>query len=358
MLKAVRIYSIISSNGVYRFFNKKQRKTMLENTNMNGQIDYAPTAIEFGKYKGGSPDKDEIKQQTNLQNIATDAAWRLWEAQAKWTTDYNTPENQVSRLKAAGLNPALMYGNSSGVSSSAIGTGGSAGAITSQRATNKMANTQMMGMALQLAKAKAEIKVLDTTSQKQAAEAKNINEQTQTTIESREALTNELKQRGMGQWLDNIAKMYGHGTDGTQTYHNDFYGTRTIEESGLFNKERTTAILESMSRMNLNESEEEKTIRETALTDEKIKGYIQELANDTMRARAAEKQGNAAEAQAIYGRMEAEAKKLDIEWKTGEKTNWKTWVDLGKDVADMAIDAAGTIGKIQIQNQQQRRKLP
>jgi hypothetical protein len=40
-----------------------------------------------------------------------------------------------------------------------------------------------------------------------------------------------------------------------------------------------------------------------------------------MRAQAAKKQGQAAESDAINKRMEAETKKLDVEWKTGEKVN-------------------------------------
>jgi hypothetical protein len=91
---------------------------------------------------------------------------------------------------------------------------------------------------------------------KQAAKAKNIKEQTTTTIETREGIAQELKQRGMGQRLDNIEKMYGQRTDKTQSFHNDFYGTRTIEEGSLFNQERTQTVLETISKTKLNESEE------------------------------------------------------------------------------------------------------
>jgi hypothetical protein len=111
-------------------------------------------------------------------------------------------------------------------------------------------------MALQLRKAASEIAMSKSTAKKQAAKAKNIKEQT-TTIETRERIAQELKQREMGQRLNNIEKMYGQGTDKTQSFHNDFYGTRTIEDGSLFNQERTQTVLETISKTNmLNESEE------------------------------------------------------------------------------------------------------
>lgn len=41
--------------------------------------------------------------------VAGEQAIKLWKMQA----DYNTPANQVARLRAAGLNPNLIYGNGS-----------------------------------------------------------------------------------------------------------------------------------------------------------------------------------------------------------------------------------------------------
>jgi hypothetical protein len=86
----------------------------------------------------------------------------------------NTPEQQVARLKQAGLNPVLIYGAGSGATGISTATpGGNAGAPGTGKGTER----QALGIALQLAKTKGEIAVLNTTAQKQAAEAKNIDEQ-------------------------------------------------------------------------------------------------------------------------------------------------------------------------------------
>lgn len=66
--------------------------------------DFAGALISggLGYYQGLR--QEQLQRDTNAQNIA------LWEKQV----NYNTPANQVARLKEAGLNPALMYGTGSG----------------------------------------------------------------------------------------------------------------------------------------------------------------------------------------------------------------------------------------------------
>jgi hypothetical protein len=76
---------------VYRFFDKKQRKTMLENTNMNGG---APQEFDRKEFTEGLSnnwfgfgkeyDMEESTQNTNLQ---MQAQYRLWKAQADATNE-------------------------------------------------------------------------------------------------------------------------------------------------------------------------------------------------------------------------------------------------------------------------------
>lgn len=73
----------------------------------------------------------ELQRETNAQN------YRIFQEQNAWNeemwnkqNEYNLPENQVARLKAAGVNPAMVFGN---------GTISEAGTINSQTAPQLIA---------------------------------------------------------------------------------------------------------------------------------------------------------------------------------------------------------------------------
>ena len=57
-----------------------------------------------GIFSGFSQDS---ANQTNIQLARENREWqeKMWEK----TNEYNTPAAQIERMKAAGLNPALMY---------------------------------------------------------------------------------------------------------------------------------------------------------------------------------------------------------------------------------------------------------
>lgn len=82
-----------------------------------------------------------------------------------YTNAYNTPKAQMDRLRAAGLNPALMYGQ------------GNVGNATAQTANVQKANITGPNLA-QSAAAGAQISLMNAQDQKLRAEAENIREQT------------------------------------------------------------------------------------------------------------------------------------------------------------------------------------
>lgn len=70
----------------------------------------------FSNYQSQQNTEEAIQANKELQQNQLAWNYQMWQL----NNDYNLPVNQVKRLKAAGLNPALMYGNvgSSGTSSS------------------------------------------------------------------------------------------------------------------------------------------------------------------------------------------------------------------------------------------------
>ena len=77
----------------------------------------------FGNLFTNSQNRRSIEQanRLNMQMQQNQNAWneRMWHM----NNEYNTPANQIKRLKEAGLNPDLMYGNPSQGTSSAPAQG-------------------------------------------------------------------------------------------------------------------------------------------------------------------------------------------------------------------------------------------
>lgn len=132
----------------------------------------------FGKNKN----KEQLEQQRELQALELAGNKELMGLsfeQQKQMYDYqmeaSSEKNQVKRLKEAGLNPALLYGQGgAGVSAVSGGSGGT-GAVTGGQAANAAAmqgaETQQMMMGLQMAKLGAEIKVLEADARQKEAGA-------------------------------------------------------------------------------------------------------------------------------------------------------------------------------------------
>lgn len=146
----------------------------------------------------GHEDQRQREQAQALTDIQTKATkditgYNLMLQKDMW--NYTNYENQIKHLKAAGLNPALLYGKGGGGGATAQLTTGSAS--SHQAAGHSGEIPAQMGMALQMqsqiALQQAQAEALKATAAKDNAQAKKISgvdtEQTQTTIEQIKAQT-------------------------------------------------------------------------------------------------------------------------------------------------------------------------
>ena len=111
---------------------------------------------------GGMSQEDMLKMQYEYQNklMALQAQQNKELAEfnqglAKDMWNYTNYENQVKHLKAAGLNPALLYGKSGGGGASTSGAG-TAGAASIPNAPAMFMGLQLEQMKADIAKTKAE----------------------------------------------------------------------------------------------------------------------------------------------------------------------------------------------------------
>lgn len=260
-----------------------------------------------------------VAAQEGLMDKAQEQQLEMWDA-----TNYAA---QMEQLRKAGLNPALIYAGGGGQGTTGtIGGGGVGAGTASTEAEQKQAEAAQQGMGLQMAKLAAEVKVMEAQAKKLEADAKLSSEQGITEEQKREIFIENMKQSGMAEWLKNLRKQIEHGgglQDGeVQLYRNKVYDASTaFENTGIWHQRETTAIAESMARTGSAEAQ-------ALLNNEKAKIVWGELLN-------AIKIGDAI-------KMQAEAQKLATEWSTGEFTNWKTWVDVGKEAITLIFDGVKT----------------
>lgn len=115
---------------------------------------------------GGDQDKKQLEQQQKLTDMSVAAQKQLYD----YTFNQDTYGRDVKNMKAAGLNPALLYGL--GGASGQTGTTGSGGTGTASGAADReMAKSQMAAVNLEQAKVKSEISVNESMAEKYKAEA-------------------------------------------------------------------------------------------------------------------------------------------------------------------------------------------
>lgn len=115
---------------------------------------------------GGDQDKKQLEQQQKLTDMSVAAQKQLYD----YTFNQDTYGRDVKNMKAAGLNPALLYGL--GGSSGQTGTTGSAGTGTASGAADReMAKSQQAAVGLEQAKIQSEIGVNEAMAEKYNAEA-------------------------------------------------------------------------------------------------------------------------------------------------------------------------------------------
>lgn len=272
----------------------------------------------FGKKRR----KQQIEQQEKLTDIQVQANKELANygmGISKEMFDYTGYENQIKQMKAAGLNPALMYGHAgAGGTTISSGAGSASSGQASDETSRKLANIQMQGMGLQMQKLNAEIQKTQAEAEKAKAEAEKVTEEKTSISEKRDFEKELLRQQGMEKWLQNLReKIKNSGQlneNEIQMFRNDVLDEFTgFQKTGYWSQEVSANIAKALA--------EAKSLEALAeLNTEKKKGYWTELLNATKNA-----DSEAAKAAAM---------KLATEWSTGEYTNWKTWVDIGKDAVN------------------------
>lgn len=113
-------------------------------------------------------EQGNMKYQAELNEQAAQANQQRMIDYFNLTAQYNSAKEQVKRLKDAGLNPALMYGQAG---AGGAGTGATGGA---QAAGAGLAQSQAVGMGLQLKSIAAQTKLAEANAAKAYAEAEKI----------------------------------------------------------------------------------------------------------------------------------------------------------------------------------------
>lgn len=123
-------------------------------------------------FAAGKSDEATMNFQREMNEDQQDFSREMWIK----TNDYNTPQNQVARLKSAGLNPALLYGNTTSGLASSVGQSGSSGVATNYKA---QAFAQQAALQLQLARQSAEINNIEANTEKTKSETAGQNNENQ-----------------------------------------------------------------------------------------------------------------------------------------------------------------------------------
>lgn len=255
-----------------------------------------------------------VAGQKELMSLAQEQQLQMWK-----DTSYAA---QMEQLANAGLNPALIYGGAGAGVTGTVGGGGIGTGEAANEAQQKTADMQAQAMGLQMAKTSAEIEVMKSQAEKNRAEAGLSGSQTETENKKRDIFIENLRQQGMGDWLMNLRMQMENSGEMQENevhlFRNATYGESTaFQKTGIWNQRETTAIAEAMARAGNQEAQ-------ALLNNEEAQVVWAKLIN-------AEKMGDAMA-------MQAEAYKLAAMWSTGEFTNWKTWVDLGKDAVGLVFD--------------------
>lgn len=220
-----------------------------------------------GLFGGNGPSQGQLMQQQQeyqkelmglqAQYNKDQAAYSSQLAKDMW--DYTNYRNQVKQLKAAGLNPALLYGAAGGGGASASGAGQAAG-VGLPQAPN-------MAMGLELENLKADIALKRAEAAKTAAEtAKTAEDGKKTTqeIENLKETKNEIIQRVRGAkaeniikefeaWTKNLIKNSTYWEDGKETTYEEAFIRNTFKELNNKGVELDTQERELLNRKGIAE---------------------------------------------------------------------------------------------------------
>lgn len=123
-------------------------------------------------------EENQKNREYNLMLARTQNQWNLEQWQRE--NDYNSPTAQMSRFRAAGLNPNLAYGQMSNGASSPTLTSGAASSPTDMSAIGNKRNfgqamQEMLGLEMQ----KAQIEAIKAGTEKTKEDTKNVTASTE-----------------------------------------------------------------------------------------------------------------------------------------------------------------------------------
>lgn len=123
-------------------------------------------------------EENRKNREYNLMLARTQNQWNIEQWQRE--NDYNSPTAQMSRFRAAGLNPNLIYGQSNPAASSPTLTSGAASSPTDMSAIgNKRNFGQAMQEMLNMEMQKAQIEAIKAGTEKTKEDTKNVTASTE-----------------------------------------------------------------------------------------------------------------------------------------------------------------------------------
>lgn len=287
-----------------RFFKKKRREKMgpIEQIAMQaasqaaGQAGGSAMGMVDELLLGNRRRKKQIEQQKKLTDIQVAAnkdlaihnkelEFDLWNK-----TNY---EAQIQHMKNAGLNPALMYGQAGG---GVTGTAGQSASGSQASSESEMMNaaTQRMGMGLQLAMQKAQIKNIEADTKQKEAEAEKTatvdTELTRMSIKDITATINNKEVQREGLLLENNLKILEYAVmyDTSQDRANEIKYRAESAKQSLLELQRSNEIGEETKqqvidsyRLKLQDLAAEIILKEasTQVNKEQAKKIIQDISN-------------------------------------------------------------------------------
>lgn len=267
----------------------------------------------IGQWASGSINKNFNEEQA-------EKAEKRKRSLMEWQAKYNSPEEQMKRLKAAGLNPAMIYGQN-----------GATGTMSDVQApqANVSTNDGASGMGLQLMMAQKQMELIDSQINKNNADANKGKSETTTIDKMRDTLIENMRQTGIAQWMQNLKNQaidWNQKNDFGKrvgiTAESDIYGSYQFDFDSQNGEQLAAELLKTIADAGNSDAQ-------AILSNTKAKGYWQELLNAMNQADAAKTQ--------------AAATKLRAEFDTGVFVNWKQIVEVGGEALKLGVEAAKVI---------------
>lgn len=268
-----------------------------------------------GALIGSNSSSNAVKQQ-NSGNLEL-AKYAYSQNLAQWNreNEYNTPANQIARLRAAGLNPNLMYGNSSagGVSASSPNFNApTLGAYTGQGAIGASIG-QTVGDSvfkyLAAEKQQSENQLLKYQALSEQQRAQNF--AADLVLKAKEAEMSGMRNSVYGRLMDSVVRKGVAEAEGAEIGNTNARISGSLMASQIERNQAQAKQLQEQSKLTKAQAEQvvkktENLTYEVALLIEKTKG--QKLSNAQL----------AIVNETIGERMQKTIDKIDLDTRRGE----------------------------------------